>query len=88
MIFLVSTDQMVPVMIPFEYISVFRYALEAAAVNEYNGLTLSCQPSWDPIRDLKISDNLSTSMIATAWLALGFFITSFAILWLRSRKSV
>ena len=86
--FFVSTDQMVPVMKPFEYISVFKYGLQAGVINEYDGLYLTCRPSWDPVNDMKIKESLGVNFIATIWLALGFFLISFAILWLRTRKSI
>ena len=86
--FFVSTDQMVPVMKPFEYISIFKYGLQAGVINEYDGIYLTWRPSWDPVNDMKIKESLGVNFIAMGCLTFGSFLIAFTILWLRTRKSV
>ena len=78
--FFVDQDNILPVLTPFEYISLFKWSLQVYAYNEYLGLPLECSPSCDPLGDFDFQESETVSIIVTAGLGLAFYIIGYILL--------
>lgn len=85
--FFVSQDNMIPIMYPIKYISLFKWAFQVYLKNEYNGLTLDCSPSCNPLQSLGFNETMEQSIWATAILGVGYYTLAFLALLLVSHKS-
>jgi len=64
--FFVNQDNILPVLYPFQYISLFKYGYQVLTQNEYDGLELSCAPSCDPLGEMDFEQSMAEGIIATA----------------------
>uniref|UniRef100_A0A7S3NLB8 ABC transporter domain-containing protein n=1 Tax=Euplotes crassus TaxID=5936 RepID=A0A7S3NLB8_EUPCR len=78
--FFVDQDNILPVLTPFEYISLFKWSLQVYAYNEYEGLKLTCSPDCDPLGDFDFSESKVASICVTAGLGLAFYILGYILL--------
>lgn len=85
--FFVNQDNIVEVLIPFEYISPFKYGFQVFALNEYEGLHLSCMPDCDPIKSFGFEQTLEESVIITAALGVAFYSIAYFVLFILSRRA-
>jgi ABC-type multidrug transport system ATPase subunit len=83
--FFVNQNNIVPILRPLEYISLFRFSFQVLAPNEYTDLDLDWRPEWDPIKTLDFEENLEESVIATACLSVSYYVIAYLFLYLRSR---
>ena len=78
--FFVDQDNILPVLTPFEYISLFKWSLQVYVYNEYEGLPLDCKPNCDPLGDFDFSESKVASIIVTAGLGFAFYIIGYIFL--------
>jgi ATP-binding cassette, subfamily G (WHITE), eye pigment precursor transporter len=85
--FFVNQNNFVPVLLPFEYTSIFKYSFQAFVLNEYKNLDLDWEPKCDPLGELDFEETLEESIVALACLCVGFYVLAYLILFCVSRKS-
>ena len=78
--FFVDQANILVVMTPFEYISLFKWSLQVYAYNEYEGLTLSCSPTCDPLGDFGFTESEEVSIIMTAVVGASFYLLGYILL--------
>ena len=78
--FFVSQSNMIPVMYPFKYISPYKWSFQSYLQNEYNGLTLDCSPSCNPLQSLGFNETMEQSIWATAILGVSYYTFSYIAL--------
>eukprot|EP00343_Euplotes_focardii_P008173 CAMPEP_0205821666 /NCGR_PEP_ID=MMETSP0206-20130828/8763_1 /ASSEMBLY_ACC=CAM_ASM_000279 /TAXON_ID=36767 /ORGANISM="Euplotes focardii, Strain TN1" /LENGTH=699 /DNA_ID=CAMNT_0053117321 /DNA_START=14 /DNA_END=2113 /DNA_ORIENTATION=+ len=83
--FFVDQDNILPVLTPFEYISLFKWSLQVYVYNEYEGLTLECSPSCDPLGDFDFGESKIVSIIVTAVLGASFYLLGYIFLHIIAR---
>lgn len=85
--FFVNNDNYLPVLIPFEYISLFKYGFQVFVQNEYDGLPLDCRPNCDPIATFGFDETMEEGIIATAALGFGFYLIAYILLRIMAHKA-
>jgi hypothetical protein len=78
--FFVDQDNILPVLTPFEYISLFKWSLQVYVYNEYTDLYLSCQPDCDPLDDYDFQESKELSIGVTAILGFSFYTIAYILL--------
>ena len=78
--FFVNQDNMLPVLIPFKYISLFKYGYQVFTQNKYKDLDLDCYPDCDPIKTYDFDETMGEGIIATAAVGVGFYILAYVLL--------
>jgi len=71
--FFVNTNNIPKYLIWIEYISMFKYSFQAAALNEFDTINYD-SGTIDPLDELGISESLAVNFIALIALAVGFRI--------------
>ena len=85
--FFVSQSNPIPILKPIQYLSPFKYAYQVYVYNEYDGLYLTCSPTCDPVGSLGFTDSKSTSILATIAICFGFYLISYVMLILLSKRA-
>lgn len=78
--FYVNQDNMLPVLIPFQYISLFKFGYQVFTQNEYDDLDLDCHPKCDPMKTYGFNETMGEGIIATAALGVGFYLIAYIAL--------
>ena len=90
--FFVNQDNIPWFLIPFEYLSIFKYGYQALTLNEYYDLKLECMDekdiskSCDPIGEFAFTMNLSGSIYALVGMYVGCYMISLLIMISLSNK--
>ena len=82
--FFVSQDNLLPVLIPFEYISLYKWSYQVYIQNEYDGLTLSCYPTCNPLQSLGFNETKNESIWSTAIVGVAYYILAYIALQINS----
>lgn len=82
--FFVPEDNYAPYLIPFKYVSLFKWTYQILILNEFtNGTPLTCSnppKACDVLKDLDFNETMATAYAVASSVAVAFGIVSFLIL--------
>jgi ABC-type multidrug transport system ATPase subunit len=62
---------------PIEYISIFKWAFQGTAINEFTDLTLTCSPQCDPLAILDFHQSMTVCLIVLAAIGIAMRIMAY-----------